>query len=80
MTGLEIGIIGFVVLLLLLAVRIPIGIAMLTVGIVGYVSIAGIPALFSYLKTEPYWRFSAFDLSVVPLFILMGQFAALNKA
>ncbi len=76
MTGLEIGIIGFVVLLLLLAVRIPIGIAMLTVGIVGYVSIAGTPALFSYLKTEPYWRFSAFDLSVVPLFILMGQFAA----
>ena len=76
MTGLEIGLIGFVVLLGLLAVRIPIGVAMLSVGLVGYVSIAGPTALLSYLKTETYWRFSSFDLSVVPLFILMGQFAA----
>lgn len=76
MTGLEIGLIGFVVLLGLLAVRIPIGVAMLSVGLVGYVSIAGPTALLSYLKTETYWRFSTFDLSVVPLFILMGQFAA----
>ena len=52
MTSLEIGIAGFGVLLLLLAVRIPIGVAMLTVGIIGYTSIAGEAALFSYLKTE----------------------------
>ena len=39
-------------------------------------SIAGNVALFSYLKTETYWRFTAETLSVVPLFVLMGQFAA----
>ena len=76
MDGATIGLIGFGVLLVLLALRIPIAIAMLTVGIVGYLSIAGETALFSYLKTETYWRFTAETLSVVPLFILMGQFAA----
>ena len=76
MDGLTIGMIGFGVMLVLLAIRVPIGIAMLTVGVVGYVSIAGEVALFSYLKTETYWRFTAETLSVVPLFILMGQFAA----
>ena len=76
MSGLEIGLIGFGALLLLLAVRIPIGVAMLSVGMVGYVTIAGEVALFSYLKTETYWRFTTETLSVVPLFLLMGQFAA----
>ena len=76
MSGLAIGGIGFAALLLLLAFRIPIGISMLTVGVVGYISIAGSPALLSYLKTETYWRFTNDDLSVVPLFLLMGQFAA----
>ena len=76
MDGLTIGLIGFGVLLLLLAIRIPIAIAMLSVGLVGYVSIAGHIALLSFLKTETYWRFTAETLSVVPLFVLMGQFAA----
>ena len=76
MSGFEIGVTGFVILLLLLAIRIPIGVAMLAVGMVGYVTIAGPIALLSYLKTEMYWRFTTDDLSVVPLFILMGQFAA----
>ncbi len=76
MTGLEIGGIGFAALLVLLALRVPIGIAMLTVGMIGYVSITSVPTLLSYLKTEMYWRYTTFDLSVIPLFILMGQFAA----
>jgi C4-dicarboxylate transporter DctM subunit len=76
MSDLEIGLAGLVVLLLLLAVRVPIGVAMLAVGMTGYASIAGTTALLSFLKTETYWRFSSIDLSVVPLFILMGQFAA----
>lgn len=76
MTGLEYGAIGFAALLLLLALRIPIGISMLVVGMAGYVSIAGLPALLNHLKTDMYWRFTTFDLSVVPMFVLMGQFAA----
>ena len=76
MSDFEIGAAGFVILLLLLAIRVPIGVAMLSVGMVGYVSIAGTVPLLSYLKTEAYWRFTTDVLSVVPLFILMGHFAA----
>jgi len=76
MTGLEYGAIGFAALLLLLALRIPIGVSMLVVGMIGYATITGSPALLNHLKTEMYWRFTTFDLSVVPLFVLMGQFAA----
>ena len=76
MSSLAIGGVGFVVLLGMLAVRIPIGIAMISVGMTGYLTIAGSVPLLSYLKTETYWAFTTFDLSVVPLFLLMGQFAA----
>ena len=76
MTGLEIGISGFAVLLLLLAFRIPIGVSMLLVGLVGYSILAGIDSLLSFLKTEMFYRFNTFELSVIPLFVLMGQFAA----
>jgi tripartite ATP-independent transporter DctM subunit len=76
MTGLEIGAIGFGVLLVLLALRVPIAVGMLAVGMVGYVAIAGLDALLNYLKTAMYWQFSSFGLVVIPLFVLMGQFAA----
>jgi tripartite ATP-independent transporter DctM subunit len=51
---------------------------MITVGLVGYTAIAGIVPLMSFLKTEMYWRFSSFDFSVIPLFLMMGNFA--NRA
>ena len=77
MSGLEIGIVGFVIMLALLVIRIPIGVAMAAVGIVGYVVIIGDTGpILSLLKTEMYRRFSSFDLAVIPLFVLMGQFAA----
>jgi tripartite ATP-independent transporter DctM subunit len=70
------GAIGFGVLLILIALRVPVAVAMLAVGTAGYVSIAGTTALLSYLKTEMYWRFTSADLSVIPLFLMMGHFAA----
>ncbi|MFM2035801.1 MAG: hypothetical protein RL459_1066 [Pseudomonadota bacterium] len=83
MTGIEWGSLMFLVMLLLLALRVHIGIAMLITGSVGYAAVAGIDPLLNYFKTAPYSRFSVYDLSVVPLFLLMGQFAThggLSKA
>ena len=83
MTGIEWGSLMFGVLLLLLAVRVHIGVAMLLTGSVGYMFVAGIDPLMNYFKTVAYARFSVYDLSVVPLFLLMGQFAThggLSKA
>lgn len=76
MSGLAIGVTGFGILLAMLAIRIPIGVAMAAVGMVGYIILTGVDPLLNFLKTEMFWRFTSFELSVAPLFILMGQFAA----
>ena len=78
MSDLTIGGLGFLSLFVLIALRVPIGIAMIVVGLVGYTTIAGWIPLLSFLKTEAYWRFSSFDFSVIPLFLMMGNFA--NRA
>lgn len=66
---------GFAGLLLLIALRAPIALAMLIAGAVGYVHILDAAALFNYLKTTPYHLFASYTLSVIPLFILMGALA-----
>jgi tripartite ATP-independent transporter DctM subunit len=78
MSDLAIGGMGFGALFLLIALRVPIGIAMITVGMAGFTAIAGWTPLLSFLKTETYWRFTSFDFSVIPLFLMMGNFA--NRA
>jgi tripartite ATP-independent transporter DctM subunit len=76
MSGVEFGFVMFAAMLAMLAIRIPIGIAMLATGVIGYVTMTGWAPLLSYLKTVAYGRFSVYDLSVVPMFLLMGQFAS----
>lgn len=83
MTGIELGLTGFAALIALLALRVPIGIAMFLTGAVGYVTVSGWAPLINHLKTAAFARYSIYDLSVVPLFLLMGQFASrggLSKA
>ena len=83
MTGIEIGSLVFIGLIALLALRIHIGVAMLLAGSAGYVTLSGLDPLLNYFKSAAYTRFSVYDLSVVPLFLLMGQFAThggLSKA
>ena len=57
--------------------RIPIGLAMFLCGVGGSWIITGSPApMLGQLKQIAYSTFSDYKLSVVPLFLLMGQFAA----
>jgi tripartite ATP-independent transporter DctM subunit len=82
-TGVEAGIGLFALLLILIALRVPVGLAMLIAGMVGYTVLNGFGPLINQLKTAPYYRFSTYELSVIPLFLLMGQFAThagLSKA
>jgi len=65
----------FAVMLLLMALRTPIAIAMFAAGAVGYVLQAGWLPLANFLNTQAFARFASYDLSVIPLFILMGNFA-----
>jgi C4-dicarboxylate transporter DctM subunit len=77
MSGIAIGSIIFGMLMVLLALRVPIGIAMFTMGAAGYWSLSGfeIDRLLDALKTVAYARLSNYDIAVIPLFLLMGQFA-----
>ena len=76
MSSVALGGLFLAFLLVLLAIRIPIAIDMLLTGIGGYVSISGWDPLLNYLKTVAYARYTVYDLSVIPLFLLMGQFAS----
>ena len=66
---------GFAALLALIALRAPVGLAMLLVGAGGYLHIVDAGTLLNYLKTTPYHLFANYTLSVIPLFILMGALA-----
>ncbi len=76
MTSFEIALSGIAILIVLLAFRVPVAVAMITVGVGGYVSITGWAPLLNYVKTAAYWRFANYDLSIIPMFLLMSQFAS----
>ena len=70
-----IGIIGIGVLLIVLFSRIPIGPGMALVGFAGFAFISGMGPALGVLRQVPFEIFSEYNLSVVPLFILMGSFS-----
>ena len=83
MSTMSIGLSMFGAMLVLMAVRVPIAISMFVPGAVGYIALAGWLPLLSHLKGAVYSRVSIYDLSVIPLFMLMGAFAVhggLSKA
>ena len=76
MTPLVIGALGFLALFALIALQVPIGFAMIIVGIAGYGLQAGWGPAFTILASEPSGLLSSVDLATVPLFLLMGTFAS----
>jgi C4-dicarboxylate transporter, DctM subunit len=66
-------------LLLLIFLRVPIGLAMLVLGLTGSWLVYGsLGPLLNQMKSLAYSQFSSHSLSIVPLFLLMGQFASLG--
>jgi C4-dicarboxylate transporter DctM subunit len=66
---------GFVVLFALMALRVPIGIAMGLVGIGGFAAITGPQPALNLLAQSPIRTVTDFNLSLIPFFILMGVLA-----
>ena len=69
------GIVGIAVLLFLFLLRMPVGFAMALVGVVGFAYLSGADSALTLLAQDIYDTFSAYPLSVIPMFILMGSFA-----
>ncbi|RYH12201.1 TRAP transporter large permease [Tropicimonas sp. IMCC6043] len=79
MSMLELGYLSFPILLLMIFLRAPIGLAMMLCGIGGLYFAMGGPNMFlAKLKTETYSTFSSYSLTIIPMFLLMGQFATLS--
>jgi C4-dicarboxylate transporter, DctM subunit len=75
MSGTVMAALGFGIMLVLIALRAPIGLSMLLVGAFGYMQLSSGQAFFAYMKTNSYHQFANYTLSVIPLFILMGALA-----
>lgn len=75
MSGTMLALGGFGIMLALIALRAPIGLAMLLVGAAGYMQLSSTNAFLAYIKTNTYHQFANYTLSVIPLFILMGALA-----
>ena len=76
MSGAEVAIAGFALMLGAIFLRVPIGVAMGLTGFFGSWYVLGRPAMMSsQLKTLTFETFANPGLAIIPLFLLMGQFA-----
>ncbi|MEL6809057.1 MAG: TRAP transporter large permease subunit, partial [Pseudomonadota bacterium] len=80
MSRLELGFWSFPILLGLIFLRAPIGLAMFLCGLLGWIfAMNGNPTpILAKLKSETYTTFSNYSLTIIPMFLLMGQFATLS--
>jgi len=70
-----VAVIGLVLMFALMALGMPIAFTMLLAGVFGNAYLLSLDASTHLLATNVWEQFSSYGLSVVPLFVLMGQFA-----
>ncbi len=75
MSPVIVGVIGLALLLLLLCIRLPVGFAMALIGLSGFVFLVSPEGGLSMAGRACWDQFASYHFSVIPLFILMGQFA-----
>jgi tripartite ATP-independent transporter DctM subunit len=75
MTPTEIGLIGLAALVVLLFSRMPVGFIMALVGFFGFGAIVSYDAALHLLSKDVFSTFASYSLTVIPLFVLMGQVA-----
>ena len=75
MTPTEAGIYGFVVLVALMFLKIPVGFVMALVGLLGFAFLVSWDAALNLMAQDFSSIFGSYNLTVIPLFVLMGQLA-----
>lgn len=75
MDPLIVAVIGLVLMSLLMLFGMPIAFTMLAAGLLGNAYLLSVPAATHLAATNVWEQFSSYGLSVIPLFVLMGQFA-----
>ncbi|WP_431025430.1 TRAP transporter large permease [Halomonas sp. H5] len=75
MSATMIGVLGFAIMFLMMLLGLPIALAMMLVGAVGVAMVLTTDAAVHLLSSNVWDQFSSYGLTVVPLFVLMGQIA-----
>ena len=75
MTPFEIGLLGCALMVVMLASSMPVGFVMAVVGLIGFAQIVSAPAALSMVVSDLYSTFTSASLTVIPLFVFMGQIA-----
>ncbi|RAU19240.1 TRAP transporter large permease [Nitrincola tibetensis] len=70
--SIETGVYGLVALLILLGLRVPVAISLITVSLVGLTSMLGWDTAIQMLASRPYDFLARWTLSAIPMFLLMG--------
>lgn len=73
MTPIEIGVVGCLLLVVLLMCSLPVGFVMALTGILGYAAVINTHAALAVLSADLYDTFASYSLTVIPLFVFMGQ-------
>lgn len=71
-----VGILGLIAMVTLLLLRVPVAVAMIAVGFVGFTVIINIDAALARLGSDSFFGASLYSLSVIPLFVFMGLILA----
>jgi tripartite ATP-independent transporter DctM subunit len=69
----QIGIIGILILIIFLFSNMPVGFVMGLVGLGGFIYVKGLGPGLNLLASDVFEIFSSYGLTVIPLFVLMGQ-------
>ncbi|NDL60359.1 TRAP transporter large permease subunit [Phytoactinopolyspora mesophila] len=70
-----VAVIGIAIMLMIMMLRMPVAFALMLAGVVGSAYMIGTPAAIQLLAADTYRQFTSYGLSVIPLFVLMGQIA-----
>ena len=77
MDAITVGIAGLILILLLMSQRVPVALAMMSVGFVGLIILNSWPAALATLVTETWSTAIFYELTVIPFFVLMGNIASM---
>ncbi len=70
-----VGILGMAALVLLIFTRMPVGFLMAIIGFLGFAAVVSWDAALRLIANDMFSTFSSYNLTVIPLFVLMGQLA-----
>ena len=73
MTPIQVGILGCILLLVLLISSMPVAFVMASIGVIGFAIVVSPNAALSMVTADLYGTFSSYSLTVIPLFVFMGQ-------